>query len=113
MDKISPEYYRKHPSGVECIDITRYYCFDIGNAITYLWRAGLTQDQGYTSIDKEIENLNEAVWYIKDRIKQLNVEKATRDALDKFDKLLNDPSEGSGIYVNSEYSNEKEAKENN
>lgn len=112
MDKINPEYYRKHPSGVECIDITRYYCFDIGNAIKYLWRAGLKQEEGYTSIDKEIEDLDKAVWYIKDRIKQLNVEKATRDMLDRVDKILNDPSKGSGIYVNSECPNE-EAKEDN
>ena len=40
-DRINPDYYKSHPSGVECIDITRHYCFSIGNAIKYLWRAGL------------------------------------------------------------------------
>ena len=28
-----PSHYTSHPSGVECITITRHYCFAIGNAI--------------------------------------------------------------------------------
>ena len=36
-----PPHYCNHPSGIECIDITRHYCFSIGSAIKYLWRAGL------------------------------------------------------------------------
>lgn len=74
-DRINPKYYKEHPSGVECIDITRHYCFDIGNAIKYLWRAGLKTENGLTNVDKEIEDLNKAVWYIQDRIKQLQHDK--------------------------------------
>ena len=44
---------------------------EIGNAIKYLWRAGLKQDADKTERDKEIEDLEKAVWYINDRIKQL------------------------------------------
>lgn len=66
-----PVHYTSHPSGVECIDITRHYCFPIGNAIKYLWRAGLKQDADKTSREKEIEDLRKAIWYIKDRIKFL------------------------------------------
>ena len=66
-----PAHYTSHPSGVECITITRHYCFSIGNAIKYLWRAGLKQDADKTEIQKEIEDLEKAVWYINDRIKQL------------------------------------------
>lgn len=94
MDKISPEYYKNHPSGVECIDITRHYCFDIGNAIKYLWRAGLKQE-GYTSIGKEIEDLHKAIWYIEDRIKQLNSmrKQSVNELSDKVSDLLLDPAE--------------------
>lgn len=67
-----PEHYTKHPSGVECIDITEHYCFTIGNAIKYLWRAGLKQDLGISAKDKEIEDLKKAIWYINRRIKQLS-----------------------------------------
>jgi hypothetical protein len=66
-----PAHYTSHPSGVECITITRHYCFSIGNAIKYLWRAGLKLDADKTEIQKEIEDLEKAVWYINDRIKQL------------------------------------------
>lgn len=67
-----PSYYTSHPSGIECIDITRHYCFSIGNAIKYLWRAGLKKEMGLEDVEKEIEDLWKAIWYIKDRIKQLS-----------------------------------------
>lgn len=66
-----PKHYTNHPSGIECIEITRHYCFSIGNAIKYLWRAGLKTEEGMTNKQKEIEDLKKAIWYINDRIKQL------------------------------------------
>ena len=66
-----PQYYCSHPSGVECIDITRHYNFAIGNAIKYLWRAGLKKEQGMSAIEKEIEDCKKAIWYINDHIKHL------------------------------------------
>lgn len=66
-----PSHYTSHPSGIECIEITRHYCFSIGNAIKYLWRAGLKKDAGLEDRQKEIEDLKKAIWYINDRIKQL------------------------------------------
>ena len=66
-----PKHYTNHPSGIECIEITRHYCFTIGNAIKYLWRAGLKTEEGMTNKQKEIEDLKKAIWYINDRIKQL------------------------------------------
>lgn len=70
-----PSHYTQHPSEVECIEITRHYCFSIGNAIKYLWRAGLKRDAALEDKQKEIEDLKKAVWYINDRIKQLEDEK--------------------------------------
>lgn len=72
MDKVNrPMHYTSHPSGIECIQIARHYCFSIGNAFKYLWRAGLKTEEGYSSIEKEIEDLEKAKWYIDDRINQL------------------------------------------
>ena len=31
-----PAHYTSHPSGIECIEVVRHYCFSIGNAIKYL-----------------------------------------------------------------------------
>lgn len=60
-----PKHYCDHPSGIECIEITRHHDFAIGNAIKYLWRAGLKDS------NNEIQDLKKAVWYIQDKIAQL------------------------------------------
>lgn len=70
-----PAHYTSHPSGIECIQVTRHYCFSIGNAIKYLWRAGLKTSADKTQREKEIEDLKKAKWYIDDRIQQLENEK--------------------------------------
>ena len=72
-----PKHYTSHPSGVECIEITRHYNFDIGNAIKYLWRAGLKKEQGLSDVEKEIEDCKKAIWYINDHIRHLKTPKFT------------------------------------
>ena len=60
-----PTHYCSHPSGLECIDITKHMNFCIGNAVKYLWRNGLKGEA--------IEDLEKAKWYIQceiDRIKE-------------------------------------------
>ena len=66
-----PKHYTSDPSGIECIDITRHRNFNVGNAIKYLWRAGLKIDSDKSSINKQIEDLEKAVWYIVDEIHRL------------------------------------------
>lgn len=57
-----PKHYTAHPSGVECIQITRHMGFNLGNAMKYIWRADLK--------DNAIEDLEKAVWYIRDEIEK-------------------------------------------
>lgn len=66
-----PLHYCSHPSGIECITITRHHDFCIGNSIKYLWRAGLKKDASLSDNQKEIEDLKKAIFYINDKIKQL------------------------------------------
>ena len=66
-----PKHYTSDPSSIECIDITRHRNFNIGNAIKYLWRAGLKEDKDRKLIDKQVEDLNKAVWYLVDEIHRL------------------------------------------
>ena len=61
-DNINPQHYRQHPSGVECIEVTQHCNFCIGNAIKYLWRAGLKGDA--------VEDLKKAAWYIDREIRR-------------------------------------------
>lgn len=65
----SPPHYRQHPSGVECIQITEHMNFNLGNAVKYIWRAGLKSDDA-------IEDLRKSVWYVQreiDRLKRMGV----------------------------------------
>lgn len=68
-----PPHYRAHASGVECIEITEHMNFCLGNAIKYIWRAGLKKDA--------VEDLNKAVWYINREIKRVGTtkEKGSRE----------------------------------
>lgn len=67
----SSSHYTNDPSGIECIEITRHRNFNIGNAIKYLWRAGLKEDKDRKLINKQVEDLNKAVWYLVDEIHRL------------------------------------------
>lgn len=64
-----PPHYNNSPAAcecgrkIECIDITRNYNFNLGNAIKYLWRA---DHKG-----NKMDDLRKAIWYINDEIKRL------------------------------------------
>lgn len=58
-----PPHYTSHPSGIECIQITEHMNFNLGNAVKYIWRAGLKEDG--------LEDLNKAAWYVHREISRL------------------------------------------
>lgn len=61
-----PNHYTSHPSGVECIDIAEHMVFNLGNAVKYIWRAGMKGDatedleKARFYIDREIQRLRKA-----------------------------------------------------
>ncbi len=59
-----PAHYTAHPSGVECITITEHMNFCRGNAVKYIWRAGLKGDSA-------VEDLRKAVWYLEREIARI------------------------------------------
>lgn len=61
-DVNSPSHYTSHPSGVECIAITEAFNFNVGNAVKYLWRAGLKGDA--------LQDLRKAAWYVQREIER-------------------------------------------
>lgn len=80
-----PQHYNSHPSGVECITITEHMSFNVGNAIKYLWRAGLKtgpqppMEMGagkvfFISSEQHLEDLKKAAWYINREIEKLRKE---------------------------------------
>ena len=66
-----PSHYTSHPSGIECIQVTEHMNFCIGNAIKYMWRAGLKSEEGLMQSDKTIEDLEKAIWYISREIQRI------------------------------------------
>ena len=66
-----PRHYTSHPSGIECIQITRHMGFNLGNAIKYIWRADLKNDA--------LEDLEKAIWYLIDEIQKRKSEAKNDD----------------------------------
>lgn len=64
-----PKHYTSHPSGVECIEITRHMNFNLGNVVKYLWRNGLKD------ANPSIQDLKKAAWYLNDEIQKLENQK--------------------------------------
>jgi len=60
----NPPHYTAHPSGVECIQVVEHMCFNLGNAVKYIWRS----DQDLKLDD--IEDLEKSIYYIKREIKR-------------------------------------------
>lgn len=52
-----PYHYTQHPSGVECITIAQHFSFNLGNAIKYVWRAGLKSTDVVQDLKKAIQYL--------------------------------------------------------
>jgi hypothetical protein len=65
-----PPHYTAHPSGVECIEVTRHMSFNIGNVIKYCWRSGLKDG------NSDIQDLRKAAWYLNDEISRREKETA-------------------------------------
>jgi hypothetical protein len=68
-----PSHYTSHPSGVECIDVTEHMTFNLGNAVKYIWRAGLKDSKNHA------QDLEKAVWYVRREVARLEaLEKAKK-----------------------------------
>ena len=59
-----PDHYTKHPSGIECIQITEHMNFCLGSAMKYIWRAGLKGDAR--------QDLEKAKWYLDREIDRIS-----------------------------------------
>lgn len=69
-----PSHYAD--SKIEVIDYIedKKLGFCLGNAIKYISRAGKKKDNGRGMIEKEIEDLQKAIWYINRRIYELEAQ---------------------------------------
>ena len=80
-----PPHYTEHPSGIECIQITRRMPFSIGNATKYVWRADLKNG---------LEDWKKALWYCMDELancKPLTIKMSDGLMLHMFKVVENEP----------------------
>lgn len=73
MDAVNPSHYKEHPSGVECIQITEHMNFCLGNAVKYIWRAGL---KSVKHAEHPAVDLKKAIWYLQREISNLEKQEA-------------------------------------
>ena len=66
-----PLHYNCHPSGIECIEIARHMYFNLGNVLKYIWRHGQKKQDNEGVLEKAIEDLEKAAWYLNDEIRML------------------------------------------
>jgi len=66
-----PPHYTSHPSGIECIEITEYFNFCLGNAIKYIWRHALKGNS--------VEDLKKARWYLDRELTRLERDERAED----------------------------------
>lgn len=72
-----PVNHPKHcmQRGVECIEVTRWMSFNLGNATKYIWRAGAKGDP--------VQDLEKAIFYLRDeRERTANMLRIPRPAPD-------------------------------
>lgn len=88
-DKVNhPRHYTQHPSGVECITVTEHMNFNVGNAVKYLWRAGLKSDPDKEQIDKHIEDLEKAAWYVNREIQRVRRQRMEATFVEKMSAVI-------------------------
>jgi hypothetical protein len=62
VDQVNhPPHYTQVP-GIEAIQVTQHFNFNLGNAIKYVWRC---DEKG-----RPIEDLEKAIWYINKEIER-------------------------------------------
>lgn len=60
-----PKHYNSLGDGsIECIDVVEHMPFNLGNAVKYIWRAGLKSPNA-------VEDLRKARWYVDREIQRL------------------------------------------
>ena len=72
IDKVDPLHYKGNRN-FEVIDINEAFDlnFSRGNVVKYVCRAGLKDEHGYSPVQKELEDLRKAKWYLDREIERV------------------------------------------
>lgn len=73
-----PKHYTSHPSGIECIEISKYLSGCLAQAFQYVWRCGQKDDP--------VQELRKAIWFID---AELSIDDFQFAHAEKIHELLN------------------------
>lgn len=65
VDQVNHPPHYTHVPGLEAIEVTQHFNFNRGNAIKYIWRAGV-KDKA-----REREDLEKAIWYLNKELERM------------------------------------------
>jgi hypothetical protein len=75
-----PSHYTDRVPGIECIEVSQHFNFNLGNAIKYIWRSGNKGDV--------VEDLRKAIQYLEFELKRIGeAESADETAYDYLAEL--------------------------
>ena len=60
---VHPKHYNSNPSGVECLDVVQHMSWNVGSAMTYLWRLHHK--------DTPVQNIKKAIYHLEREIELL------------------------------------------
>ena len=92
----APAHYTDRVPGVECIDVTQHFNFNLGNVIKYVWRAGVKSGDA-------VQDLEKARAYLDFEIGRLAAEKKTErpfTAADRYGRLWRRYGYNPDLYYN-------------
>ena len=69
-----------HDSGISYIEICRHMSFNRGNALKYIWRAGLKENK--------TQDIEKAKWYLLDEFENMKNAKYKKRVVKQLDMLL-------------------------
>jgi hypothetical protein len=76
----NPKHYTSHPSGLQCIELSRHLNFNRGNALKYIWRAERKENK--------TQDIEKAKWYLLDEFNNMKNAKYKKRIVKQLDILL-------------------------
>jgi hypothetical protein len=80
-DPINPNHYTSHPSGIQCVEISKHLSGCLAQAFQYVWRCGQKDDP--------IQDLKKAIWFIDTEIDISTSDKQTVTNILAIEEPLN------------------------
>jgi uncharacterized protein DUF3310 len=73
---VNPAHYQKHPSGLQCVQVTEHMPANVAAVFKYFWRAGLKESA------PTIDDARKATWYANRQLILMGGESMLKDGME-------------------------------